>query len=66
MDFAADGYLSEGQNPPPHNNVYLHTIILIYTENGEGGRVEPEKRLRGNSSQSWVENTDITGCISTL
>ncbi len=34
-------------------------------ERGEGGRVEPERRgQRGNSSQSWVENTNKTDCIS--
>ncbi len=29
---------------------------------GGGGRVEPESRLEGNSSQSWVRNTNITDC----
>jgi hypothetical protein len=33
----------------------------------EGGkRVEPERRGKGNSSQSWVENTNMTDCISSL
>jgi hypothetical protein len=32
----------------------------------EGARDEPERRSKGNSSQSWVENTTRTECISSL
>jgi hypothetical protein len=57
-------YLSEAQNPihPPLHTVYVYTVTLIHT--GKGGRVEPEKRF--NSLQSWVENTNMTYCISSL
>ncbi len=33
---------------------------------GGGGRVEPERRLEGHSSQSWFDNTNRTDCISSL
>jgi hypothetical protein len=63
-------YLSEAQNPiqpspPPLHTVYVYTeitVTLIHT--GKGGRVVPESRF--NSSQSWVENTNMTYCISSL
>jgi hypothetical protein len=45
-------------------------VLAQYTyshrEGGKGGRVKPEKIVRGNSSQSWVENTILTDCISSL
>jgi hypothetical protein len=69
-DFAACVYLSEAQNPipppspPPPTNCIRVYSKLIHTEKGGGGRVEPERR--GNSSHSWVENTNMTGCISSL
>jgi hypothetical protein len=64
MDFSAGVYLSEAQNPipplPPIQYTYSHR------EDGEGRRVEPERRFMGQQSQSWVENTSITFCIYSL
>ncbi len=63
-DFAAGVYLSDTPLPPPLYTVFVH--VLIHTEKGEG-RYGPERRLEGgNSSQSWVENTKMTDCISSL
>jgi hypothetical protein len=71
-DFASGAYLSETQNPippPPHlAQCTLYTyigIVYLFTQGRpeRGGGVEPE---RGNSSQSWVENTNMTDCNSSL
>jgi hypothetical protein len=44
-EFAASVYLSEAQNNPSHCiRVYS---ILIHTGKGRMGRVEPERRLKG-------------------
>jgi hypothetical protein len=62
-DFAAGVYLFEAQNPTPHRiRVYC---ILIHTGKGGGG-VEPQRRGEGQSSQNWVENTNMTDCLSSL
>ncbi len=54
-------YLSEAQNPIPSHPI-THCICVYSTliHTGKGGGFEPEKRLEGNSSQSWVENTNMT------
>ncbi len=52
--------------PPPLHTVYVYAVYLFTQRRGEGGRDEPERRLRGNSSQSWVEDTNMTDCISSL
>jgi hypothetical protein len=71
MDFAT-GYLSETQNPIPHPPPSLHTMYVytIYTySHGKGGRgrdLDKKEGQRGSSSQSWVENTNKTDCISSL
>jgi hypothetical protein len=52
-DFAVGIYLSEAQNHIPTQG------------RGEGARVEPEGRW-GNSSQNWVDSTNMTDCISSL
>jgi hypothetical protein len=44
----------EPQTPPP-----LHTV-------GEGGELSQREGEKGNSSKSWVENTNMTDCISSL
>ncbi len=54
-----------------HTPLYtLYTCIQNTYSHREGrgvrGRFEPERRKRGNSSQSWVENTNITDCISMI
>jgi hypothetical protein len=66
---AAGVYLSEAQNPippPPLHTVYLYTEYF-FTQGMRGGvEIEPEWKLRGNSSQSWVENANMTDIISSL
>jgi hypothetical protein len=37
-----------------------------HMEGGEGGELNQREGERGNSSQSWVENTNMTVCISSL
>ncbi len=70
-DFAAGVYLSVTQNPIPPP-LYTPSTCIEYTyshREGErgGGRVEPGRiGERGNSSQSWVKNTNMTDCISSL
>ncbi len=65
-DYAAGFYLSEAQNPKPPNTLYtcIH-CILIRTGKG-GGDLKRRGDYRGNSSQSWVENTNMTDCIFSL
>jgi hypothetical protein len=69
MDFAAVVYLSESQNsitPRPLHNVYMYTVYF-FTQGKGGGGFELEKSgERGNISQSWVKNTNMTDCISSL
>ncbi len=47
---------------------YLYKLYCTLTQRrGMGwGRVVPERRLEGQQFQSWVENTNMTDCISTL
>ncbi len=71
MNMAAGVYLSEAQNPippPPPTQCILVYRILIYTGKGggEGWRLNQREGYRGNSSQSWVENANLTNCISSL
>ncbi len=49
--------------PPPIHTVCVYTVYLFTREGGDLNQREGE---RGNSSQSWVENTNITDCISSL
>ncbi len=52
----------------PHNPPYTLYTCTQYTYSGKGGGgrvVEAERNLlKGNRSQSWVENTNMTDCIS--
>ncbi len=69
MDFAAGVYLSEGRNhvplPPPPYTAYVYTLYLFTEERGENvGEWNQREDWRGNSSQSWVENTNMTDCLS--
>jgi hypothetical protein len=52
------GLLQSKKMPAPYT--YSHR------EEGKGGRVKPERKVRGNSSESWVEITILTYCISSL
>jgi hypothetical protein len=51
--------------PPPHTHSQPHTVRIYRTLTlgregvGRGGG-EPEKRLKGNRSQSWDQNTNMT------
>jgi hypothetical protein len=67
-DFAAGVYLSEAQKPYPSSRplhtVYVYTVY-VFTQ-GRGGGVEPERRLEGQQFTNWVENTNMTDCISSL
>jgi hypothetical protein len=43
----------------------LKSLKITYSHR-ERGRDEPERRLRGKSSKSKVQNINITDCISSL
>jgi hypothetical protein len=49
----------------PLHNVNVYTVFL-FTQGWGGGRIEPGEKGEGNSSQSWVENTNMTDSISNL
>ncbi len=72
FDFAAGVYLSEAQNPepqtPPPYTLYTCTVydILIPTGKGGGRELNQREGKRGISSQSWIENSNMTDCISSL
>jgi hypothetical protein len=51
--------------PPPSHTLSVYTVQHI--DFGKRGGSEPEREgYRGSSSQSWVENTNMTDCISNL
>ncbi len=65
VDFAAGVYLSEVQNHIPHPSTHcirVYTIQYTYPhrEVGEGESSTREKGRGGNSSQTWVENSNMT------
>ncbi len=68
-DFPAGVYLSEAHNPIPPPP--LHTVC-IHTGMGVGGGGELNQRKGGDGQegeyrlQSWLENTNMTDCISSL
>jgi hypothetical protein len=45
-----------------HMTQYTYSV---YTQ-GRGGELHQREEERGNSSQSWVENTNMNDCISSL
>jgi hypothetical protein len=56
------------QHPPPPPSHTLSVYTVLYFEFGKGGgrQVNQKEGERSNSSQSWVENTNMTDCISNL
>jgi hypothetical protein len=59
--YAAGVYLFEAQNPinsPLTQCIRVDSIFIIHIGRGERERVELER--------SWVENTNMTDCISSL
>jgi hypothetical protein len=48
---------------PPLQTVYVHTVYLFTQGKDDGGEV---KRIEGQQTQSRVENTNMTDCISSL
>ncbi len=62
-DFTAGVFLSEVRNPiPPPHTEYVYTIFK--QERGEGGELNQWEGDKGYSLKSWVENTNMTDCIS--
>jgi hypothetical protein len=56
----------KAQNPIPYlPNTLFACILYTYSHREEGG-VEQREGERCSSSQSWVENTNMTDCISSL
>ncbi len=65
-DFAAGVYLSEAQDtihPPPLTHC---EYTYSHKEDGEGGELNQREGDKCNSSQSWVENTNMTHFISRI
>jgi hypothetical protein len=61
-------YLSEAQNPitPPLTHcICVYSIRYLFTQErgGTGGELNQREGVRGNSSQSWVENTNMTSSL---
>ncbi len=58
------------RTPYPSPPLYTLYTCIQYTyshrEGGEGGELNQRKGERGNSSQSWVENTNMTDSIASL
>jgi hypothetical protein len=61
-------YPSETQNPLPRppNTMYVYVSTVYLFTQGRRGELNHREGQRGNSSQSWVENTNMTDCISSL
>jgi hypothetical protein len=45
--------------------MYVYTVYL-FTQGRGGGELNQREGYKGNSSQSWVENTIMAQCISSL
>ncbi len=65
MFLSASG--SEPHNLQPLSHwTHVYSTLIPYREVGEGGELNQREGYRDNSSQSWVENTNMTDCISSL
>jgi hypothetical protein len=55
-------------SPPPLHTVYeyLYSILIHTGKVGGGEELNQREGERGGSSQSWVENANMTDCISSL
>jgi hypothetical protein len=42
--------------------IRVYCTVCLFTQR-RGGEMNQREGWRGNSSQSWVENTNMTGCI---
>jgi hypothetical protein len=52
--------------PPPLTHCIRVYSIFIHKGKVGGGELNQREEGRGNSSQSWIENTNITDCTSSL
>jgi hypothetical protein len=52
--------------PPPPPTHFIRIYVQFTFSYREGKRGESWTREKGNSSQSWIENTIMTDCISSL
>jgi hypothetical protein len=53
--------------PSPHPLPATYCLYILYFYTGkEVGELNKREGKRGNNSQSWVENTNMTDCISSL
>ncbi len=57
---------AEPHIPPLHCTYTVRLYNLITLGKGEGGRVEPERRLKGQQFTKVIRNTNMTDCISSL
>ncbi len=48
------------------HTVYVYTVYLFTQGREKGGEINQREGERGKGSQSWVENTNMTDCISSL
>ncbi len=56
--------LSVWYSPTPRYILYTYMYIFTQGKGGSGGKLNLREGWRGNSSQSWIKNTNITECIS--
>ncbi len=52
--------------PEPHTPPLTHCLRVYTGKGGERGELNQREGKGGNSSQSWVENTNMIDCISSL
>jgi hypothetical protein len=46
--------------------IRVYSILIHPEKGGRGGELNQREEERGNSSQSWVENTNMTDFITSL